>query len=79
VLEQWRFHLTLTGRLPDAAERERIAALLRQRFAGFLDRPLPISDVCVFRQPGPGRPFVVLARFRLGGGRRVSVEVWRAA
>ena len=79
VLEQWRFHLTLTGRLPDAAEREQVAGLLRRRFAGFTDRPLPVSDVCVFRQPAPGRPFGMLARFRLGGGRRVSAEAWRAA
>jgi putative phosphonate metabolism protein len=79
VLEQWRFHLTLTARLPNAAERSTMAALLRQRFAGFTDRPLPVNDLCVFRQPGPGRPFSVLARFRLGGGRRVSAEAWRAA
>jgi hypothetical protein len=56
-----------------------MAALLRQRFVGFTDRPLPVNDLCVFRQPAPGRPFVVLARFRLGGGRRVSAEAWRAA
>jgi putative phosphonate metabolism protein len=80
VLEEWRFHLTLTGRLTDPAERNTIAALLRQRFAGFLDRPLSVSDLCVFRQPAAGRPFNVLARFRLGGGRRVRAdEVWRAA
>jgi hypothetical protein len=79
VLEQWRFHLTLTARLPDAAERSAMAALLRQRFGAFTDRPLPVNDLCVFRQPGPGRPFAVLARFRLGGGRRVSAEAWRAA
>jgi putative phosphonate metabolism protein len=79
VLEQWRFHLTLTGRLPDAAERNLVTNVLRQRFAGFLDRPLPVADLCVFRQPAPGRPFTVQARFRLGGGRRVSVETWRAA
>lgn len=80
VLEEWRFHLTLTGRLTDPAERGTIAALLRQRFAGFLDRPLSVSDLCVFRQPAPERPFTVLARFRLGGGRRVRAdEVWRAA
>lgn len=80
VLEEWRFHLTLTGRLTDPAERNAIAALLRQRFAGFLDRPLSVSDLCVFRQPTPKRPFTVLARFRLGGGRRVRAdEVWRAA
>ncbi len=79
VLEQWRFHLTLTARLPDAGERGAMAALLRQRFAGFTDRPLPVNDLCVFRQSAPGRPFSVLARFRLGGGRRVSAEAWRAA
>lgn len=78
VLEQWRFHLTLTGRLPDAAERAAIAATLGQRFGGFLDRPLPVADLCVFRQPDVGRPFTVLARFRLGGGRRVRTETWQA-
>ena len=56
-----------------------MAALLRRHFAGFIDRPLSVRDLCVFRQPAPGRPFVVLARFRLGGGRRVSAEAWRAA
>jgi putative phosphonate metabolism protein len=78
VLEQWRFHLTLTGRLPDEAERATITATLGQRFGGFLDRPLPVTDLCVFRQPDVGRPFTVLARFRLGGGRRVATEAWRS-
>ncbi len=78
VLDQWRFHLTLTGRIADPVEREAVAAILRQRFAGFLDRPLPVRDLCVFRQAVAGRPFTVAARFTLGGGRRVSTEVWRA-
>ena len=80
VLEQWRFHLTLTARL---ARRGRTVGDGRTCCAsasrGFTDRPLPVNDLCVFRQPAPGRPFAVLARFRLGGGRRVSAEVWRAA
>lgn len=78
VLEQWRFHLTLTGRLHDPTEREMVETILRQRFAGFIDRALPVTDLCVFRQPAPGRPFSVQARFRLGGGRLVSAEAWRA-
>jgi hypothetical protein len=77
VLEQWRFHLTLTGRLPDEIERSAAMAVLGQRFGGFLDRPLPVTDLCVFRQPDVGRPFTVLARFRLGGGRRVRTETWQ--
>jgi hypothetical protein len=79
VLEEWRFHLTLTGRIAEATERSAVATILRQRFAGFIDRPLAMSDLCVFRQPAPGRPFSVMARFRLGGGRRVRTEAWQAA
>ena len=79
VLEEWRFHLTLSGRITDAAERAAILAILRKRFGGFVDGPLQVRDLCVFRQSAPGRPFTVLARFRLGGGRLVSTEVWRAS
>ena len=79
VLEEWRFHLTLTGRIVDEGERSAIADLLRRQFMGFIDRPLTVRDLCVFRQPAAGGPFVTLARFTLGGGRRVSSEVWRAA
>ena len=79
VLEEWRFHLTLTGRLRDEAERPVVGDLLRRQFSSFIERPLAVRDLCVFRQPAAGRPFTVLARFTLGGGRRVSSEVWRAA
>ena len=79
VLEEWRFHLTLSGRIEDPAERGAVMAILRKRFGGFVDRPLQVRDLCVFRQAAPGRPFTVLARFRLGGGRLVSTEVWRAS
>ena len=79
VLEHWRFHLTLSGRLPDERERQMVLAELRRRFGGEIDRPLAVRDLCVFRQPGSGRPFSVLARFRLGGGRRLSTQVWQAA
>jgi putative phosphonate metabolism protein len=79
VLEEWRFHLTLTGRIADNAERTAVMAILKRRFSGFIDRPLQVRDLCVFRQSAPDRPFGVLARFRLGGGRLVSPEVWRAS
>jgi putative phosphonate metabolism protein len=78
VLDEWRFHLTLTGRLRDEKERAAVRVVLQQHFAGALERPLPINDLCIFRQPAPGRAFNVLARFRLGGGRRVRTETWPA-
>lgn len=71
VLEEWRFHLTLTGRIADPDERAAVLSILRQRFSGFIDRPLAVRDLCVFRQTSPQQPFTVLARFRLGGGRPV--------
>ena len=79
VLEEWRFHLTLTGRISDPGERKAIKELVAQRFSGFVDRPLQVRDLCVFRQSAPDRAFTVLARFRLGGGRLVRAEVWRAS
>ena len=82
VLEEWRFHLTLTGRIADPSERDAVKAVVAQRFRAFIDRPLQVRDLCVFRQPGPGRPFTVLARFQLGGGRVMPVQpvaVWRAS
>jgi putative phosphonate metabolism protein len=79
VLEQGRFHLTLTGKLKEPREHALVLDELRRRFVAFLDRPLAVRDLCVFRQPAPGRPFTVLARFRLGGGRRLATQVWRAA
>ena len=78
VLEEWRFHLTLTRRLADDVEQSSVTEVLRRRFAGYLDRPLAVEDVCVFRQPASDRPFTVLARFALGGGRRVRTEAWSA-
>jgi putative phosphonate metabolism protein len=79
VLEQGHFHLTLTGKLNEPRERSLILDELRRRFMAFIDRPLAVRDLCVFRQPAPGRPFTILARFRLGGGRRLATQVWRAA
>ena len=79
ILEQGRFHLTLTGRVTEARDRAVILVELRRRFMAFVVRPLAVRDLCIFRQPAPGRPFTVMARFRLGGGRRLATQVWRAA
>lgn len=78
VMEQWRFHLTLTGKVTEPSERAALKAALRSRFAACLERPLPVRDLCVFRQSA-GRRFTVLARFKLGGGRLVAPQVWRAS
>ena len=44
-----------------------------------IDRRGKVEVDATIGQGAPGRPFTVLARFRLGGGRLVSTEVWRAS
>lgn len=67
VLEEWRFHMTLTHSL-DAlpqAEREEIAQHARRHFEGALAVPLRCDSLCLFVEPAPGRPFVLATRFEL--------------
>ncbi|MBV9655922.1 MAG: DUF1045 domain-containing protein [Acetobacteraceae bacterium] len=66
VFSEWFFHMTLTSRLGEqqiAVWRARAEA----HFAAALARPRRVQDLCLFTQAGPDRPFVVAARFPLGG------------
>ncbi|MDO9583406.1 MAG: DUF1045 domain-containing protein [Desulfomicrobium sp.] len=65
VLEEMRFHLTLTGSIPDLGERERIRAALTPLLAPVLHTPVPVRDICVFRQTCLEKPFTVLKRITL--------------
>jgi putative phosphonate metabolism protein len=49
VVEDFRFHMTLTGRLNDE-QREPVITLLRQRFSALNSGTLPIDRIAVFRQ-----------------------------
>jgi putative phosphonate metabolism protein len=62
VLEEMRFHLTLTGTIHDPEERERIRAALAPLLAPVLHTPVPVRDICVFRQPCLDEPFTILQR-----------------
>jgi hypothetical protein len=65
-MEEFRFHMTLTGRVP-AVRREQIAAMLRERFARLELRTLAVDRIAVFRQDDAGARFQVLAHFGLRG------------
>lgn len=62
----WRFHMTLTCRLPDEdrAPYEEAAA---RHFAPALALPRRVESACLFVQPGPGLPFTLAERIPLGG------------
>lgn len=69
VLDDWRFHMTLSNSLA-GVEADRIAALrasATRHFAPALDLPLYCEDLCVFFEPAPGQPFELRHRFALGG------------
>jgi putative phosphonate metabolism protein len=65
VLDAFRFHMTLTGRLtPD--EQAVIRPPLAARLAPLGEIALEIADLAVCAEPTLGAPFTVRARFRLG-------------
>lgn len=65
VMEEFRFHLTLTDRL-DADMADRAAKALAAHFAPVLPRPFVIDDLCLFGEPEDGQ-FRLLHRYRLTG------------
>ncbi len=65
VMEEFRFHLTLTDDLaPDVAQAT--AAILGPWFAEVLPRPFDISDLCLFGEDTAGH-FHLLHRYPLTG------------
>ena len=64
VMGEFRFHMTLTGRLsPEDAER--FDAELRDRFQPHAQTPVSVDDICIFRQEAPERGLVLSHRFSL--------------
>jgi putative phosphonate metabolism protein len=64
VMEEFRFHMTLTGRLPDE-RRGTVLAELRRRFAELQLAELAIDNVAVFRQPDAKSQFRIVQRYEL--------------
>lgn len=65
VMEEFRFHLTLTDRLPDDLAI-RAAAILSDHFAPVLPQPFAVADLCLFAEAQDGR-FHLLHRYALSG------------
>jgi putative phosphonate metabolism protein len=65
VMEEFRFHLTLTGPLEDAVAVA-VASVLDGWLAPVLPRPFVIEDLCLFGEDGEGR-FHLVSRHALAG------------
>ena len=65
VLDDFRFHMTLTERL-QAPERDRVLAILAERAAPICAKPLTIDAIAIFEQPSREAPFSLRRRFAFG-------------
>jgi hypothetical protein len=66
LLDEFRFHLTLAGPVPEAAERGAVEALAMAWFEELATGELRVDDVAIVCQPAPDRPFAVVERIPLG-------------
>ncbi|MGC2777041.1 MAG: DUF1045 domain-containing protein [Bradyrhizobium sp.] len=64
VMEEFRFHMTLTGRLSDERRRP-ILAMLQERFAALTLAELRIDRIVLFHQPDVGHRFRIVADWPL--------------
>jgi putative phosphonate metabolism protein len=64
VMDEFRFHMTLTGRLP-AERREAVLAELRRRFATLRLAELAIDAIAVFWQQDTKSQFRIVQRYEL--------------
>lgn len=67
VMEEFRFHMTLTGRL-DAGERAALQASLAPLAAPLCAAPLQVDAVALFAQSDRAAPFRLARRYEFGGG-----------
>lgn len=66
VMEEFRFHMTLTGPVSDTAERTALQAALRERFAPACREPLWVSGIALYAQDERSRPFTLRAELPFG-------------
>jgi putative phosphonate metabolism protein len=66
VMEEFRFHMTLTGRL-NAERREPILTMLRNRFSAIGLKTLAIDSIAVFRQENADARFRIVKHWKLRG------------
>jgi putative phosphonate metabolism protein len=66
VMDDFRFHMTLTGRIADDAERAAVAEGLAALFAPVLAGPESVAGLAVFHQPDRRSPFRLVHRAPFG-------------
>ena len=65
VLDEFRFHMTLSGRVA-GADAARIARALDAHFGAILSDPLEIASIALSVEPEPGAPFTIRSFHGIG-------------
>ena len=65
VLDEYRFHITLTEGIADDALRRRFHDALADLFAPVLSIPVRVTDLCLFAQTDRSNPFRLIDRYPL--------------
>jgi putative phosphonate metabolism protein len=66
VMEEFRFHMTLTGRL-ETARREQVLAMLRRSFSALKLQTLQVDRLALFRQDNAKARFRIIGHWPLRG------------
>ena len=66
VMEEFRFHITLTEPLEDDAERQAVMTALKKLAAPLIGHRVAVRELTIFHQPGRRQPMSVIARFPFG-------------
>lgn len=67
VLEDFRLHFTLTGRIDDAAERIALQQHLGEATRAFAEQEYIVDGICLFVQATADSGFRIAGRYRFGG------------
>ncbi|WP_119458994.1 DUF1045 domain-containing protein [Rhodospirillaceae bacterium SYSU D60014] len=67
VLDEFRFHLTLTGSLDDEREREAVRRTLAPLVTPLCEEPVAVQSICLFEQADGTAPFRIARRYAFGG------------
>jgi putative phosphonate metabolism protein len=69
VFDLFRFHMTLSTRLPEA-DAPRVMSAATQYFAPVLDGSVPVRTLALFVEPEPGAPFRIHSRLPLASAQQ---------
>jgi hypothetical protein len=69
VMEEFRFHMSVTDRIDDAKEREEIMEVLEKLAGPVLAKAVPVRELTVFTQTAVDAPMIPLERIPFGRGK----------